>query len=254
MGSEFVEYLSSFLDKWLFWVGIVLLVLEIFKRIPGWKLPHWVESVPPKWFWGLALVCLFLSTFQVWHEEKLKAKEGAVFVRVADMYPRMTTGDDIFPVGENLAVNVWWTVTGREPAMNALVNGQIYLENDYKTETQKEVVKKFQVWWEDQIARYYKGKDGREHPPIYPDSEMKDHPQLWQTYLGPEISPADKLAIVNGEKIVFIIGAVRFQDSLGTHEAHECRWVEGHPQSEHWYASISLRECEFWVSPIDVKE
>jgi hypothetical protein len=52
---------------------------------------------------------------------------------------------------------------------------------------------------------------------------------MWRTYEGPIVSETDKLGIKSGNKIVFVIAAVRFDDSLGEHETHLCRLQETHP-------------------------
>jgi hypothetical protein len=112
-------------------MGIVLLVPRIIKKVPTWKESE--EKFPLRLFWGLAIMCLIISTFQVWREEKLKAKEGAVFVRVADIDPkRAITNPDIFPIGQKASVNVRWTVFGH---LNAMQSGQVYLADDSKPET-----------------------------------------------------------------------------------------------------------------------
>jgi hypothetical protein len=44
MPADFFEYLVSFADKWLFWVGIVLLIPEILKKISRTRV--WAEKLP----------------------------------------------------------------------------------------------------------------------------------------------------------------------------------------------------------------
>jgi hypothetical protein len=130
--EEFLEYIFHVVDHFSFWLGgVALLAVEIFKKT-RWK--EWAERL--RWeFWLVAGVCIFVATFQTWHEEKGKAKEGAVFVRPAGITPKRAgiTNPDIFPVGEKASVNVRWTVLGQKPALNAMQPGQVYLADDDKS-------------------------------------------------------------------------------------------------------------------------
>jgi hypothetical protein len=75
---------------------------------------------------------------------------------------------------------------------------------------------------------------------------------MWRTYGGPIISEPDKQKIKFGQKTVFVIAAVRFDDSLGEHEAHLCRWLETHPEG--LYGTEAWHDCDLWTAPIDIKE
>lgn len=74
--EELPDYLWAFTDKWLFWIGIVILIGDLLEKfVPAIKKK--LEKWAPRWVLGsLAILCLFIATFQVWHEER-EMKEAA---------------------------------------------------------------------------------------------------------------------------------------------------------------------------------
>jgi hypothetical protein len=243
MWHEFFEYLVSVIDHAFFWFGgIVLVIIESLKKVSRTKA--WAERL--RWeFWALAGLCIFIATFQTWHEEKVKGKEGAVYLRIAAIAPRIKpTNPDAFPIGEPLNINVAWTVFGQKPAFNARQDGKVYLEDDAVTTTQERIVKDFQIMWEDELERM---KIVKERSTIFPGDKAE---WLYLTYAGKTISEEEKLGIKYGRKTVFIIGAVRFQDVLGEHEAHLCRWLETRPDGI--FGTEAWHECNLWITQIDI--
>ena len=61
------EYLLAVVDHWFFWFGgIMLVVFELVKRKWKEKAERWLSA----WvFWGVVGVCLFIATFQAWHDD-----------------------------------------------------------------------------------------------------------------------------------------------------------------------------------------
>src|SRR5579863_4603131 len=78
MGHEFGEYLLSVIDHAFFWFGgIALVIIEILKKVQRTK--SWAESL--HWeFWALGVLCIFVATFQAWHEEHTKVQGNAVYL------------------------------------------------------------------------------------------------------------------------------------------------------------------------------
>jgi hypothetical protein len=73
--QEILEYMLAVGDHWFFWFGgIVLVIFELVKRIPNWKdkAEKWF---PAKIFWGVAVLCMAIATFQAWHEEHTRAAQ-----------------------------------------------------------------------------------------------------------------------------------------------------------------------------------
>ncbi len=245
--QELREYLVAVADHWFFWFGGIALVLfEVFKRIPKWK--DRVEKWFPTWiFWSTAALCVFIATFQAWHEEKVKAKEGAVYLRIAAIAPlRRPTNPDVFLIGEPLQVNVAWTVFGTKPAFNAYQDGKVYLVQDARMATQEQIVKSFQIAWEEEQPRM---KVVKERSTIFPGDKAE---WIYLTYEGKTISEEEKLGIKYGRKTVFIVGAVRFSDTLGEHEAHVCRWLETRPDGI--FGTEAWHDCNLWVTQIDISK
>lgn len=243
MGHEIWEYIWAVVDRFSFlFGGVILLVVEFLKRT---RFKEWAERL--RWqFWAVSALCVLIATFQAWHEQKEKLKESAVYLRPAAIAPvQKPTSPDIFPVGQPLYVNFAWTVFGQKPAKNAFQDGKVYLENDTTSPTQQRVVKDFQIKWEELVHRV----EGKEHSIIFPGEKAEI---FGGTYQGPVISEPDKLDIKFGRKFVFVIGAARFTDSLGEHEAHLCRWLETHADGP--YGSLAWHECDLWISPIDIEK
>lgn len=67
MKQGFLEYLVSVADHTFFWFGgIALVIIEALKKVPRTK--EWAERL--RWeFWAIAAICIFIATFQAWHEE-----------------------------------------------------------------------------------------------------------------------------------------------------------------------------------------
>lgn len=72
MHQEIFEYALAVADHWFFWFGgIVLVVFELVKRIPRWK-DRAEKSFSPAVFWGGAVVCMLIATFQAWRDEHIR--------------------------------------------------------------------------------------------------------------------------------------------------------------------------------------
>ncbi len=240
-----MEYLLDVADHWFFWFGgIILVVVELAKRIPRWKdkAEKWFSR---RLFWSAAALCVFIATFQAWHDVRVKAKEDAVYLRIAAIAPRTKpTNPDIFPIGEPLNINVAWTVFGPKPAFNARQDGKVYLADDALAATQERLVKDFQITWQEELPRMTKV---RERSTLFPGDKAE---WLYLTYQGKTISQEEKLGIKYGRKLVFIVGAVRFEDALGEHEAHLCRWLETRPDGI--YGTEAWHDCNLWINQIDI--
>ncbi len=72
MRREFFEYLLSVVDHAFFWFGgIALVIVEALKKVPRTK--EWAERL--RWeFWAIAASCIFIATFQAWHDEFKQAE------------------------------------------------------------------------------------------------------------------------------------------------------------------------------------
>jgi hypothetical protein len=82
MLKAMLDYLLAFSDRWLFWIGIVMLIGDLIeKKAPKLKAYLRLEKWLPTWvFVGLAILCFFLAGFQIWHEEYKKTSPGLQLV------------------------------------------------------------------------------------------------------------------------------------------------------------------------------
>jgi hypothetical protein len=246
--TEFVEYAVSILDKWFFWVGIVLLIPELLKKVPAWK--DWAETLPHKLFWILGALCVFIATFQAWHEEHAKRKEGAVYL-IADNPQFLVEAGDMLvriPVGKPLRFNVQWKTFGQFPALDILHYSVCYIRDDSSDSTQQQTVSDFVKRWSDEkkknrskgFGNLFPGND-RTYRTCEPETEDP-------------VSETTRDDILYGRRFVFIVGAARFHDSAGEHESHTCRWLENNSDGKSDFAVVSFHECSEYTTQVDISD
>jgi hypothetical protein len=75
--SEFKEYMASFWDNYFFWIGLLMLIADMSKKfIPKLReMPRWL-------FVSLAVLCLFIASFQSWREEHEKVVGQRTYIKV----------------------------------------------------------------------------------------------------------------------------------------------------------------------------
>jgi hypothetical protein len=250
--SEFFHsiglYFLAVLDHAFFWLGIGLAALELAKTKSAWLRGILGRENWP--LWGLAGLCIFLATFQAWHEEHAKRKEGAVYL-IADNPQFLTEASDVpirVPVGKPLRFNVQWKTFGQFPALDVLHYSVCYIRDDSADSTQEQVVGDFGKRWNDEkeknkpksFGNLFPGDD-RSYRTCEPESENP-------------ISEDTRNDLLYGRKIIFIVGAARFHDSAGEHESHTCRWLENNLSGNRDFGVISFHECSEYTTQVDISD
>jgi hypothetical protein len=220
MFKDFGIYLLSFLDKWLFWVGIIMLIADILeKRWPRFKA--WTEKWAPRWAFGVvALLLLILASFQVWHEEHAKVLSQVTYMSLkqdntAPSHVEFTDGSAPYigllksNDGDNLAIDV----TG----IGALEIQDFSKPVDLDTfpsspEIENALFEKLQKRFPPS-AQIKKTYEPHEKDIIFAN-------------LGRRLTPDEASGLNNRTKILYLVGYVDWSDGSGRHEEQICQWIK----------------------------
>lgn len=239
---EIGRYLVVVLDKWFFWVGIVFLIPEMLKTIP--PLSKRVEHLPRKLFWFLAASCVFIATFQAWNDEHTKVQNDAVYVIAAPPELVRTPQNPLaLSVGQKLQVNITWGIFGQHPAKDTMELSHCYLADTISNEIEDGLVKSFKEQWEDILNKVAKAKG--EGPTIFPN-----HTRFATCDSDTIITQDIRDAIKTQTNFLYVVGALRFNDSLGEHESPICSVMEAQTVGED--ITGSWHDCHIHINQFDV--
>jgi hypothetical protein len=149
----------------------------------------------------------------------------------------------LFPVGQPATLYLSWRNLNAVPATNPLPLGQMFLRQDAQESTQQELISIYK----DQVAGAIKKiPAGTTLAPI-----LQNGPNTSFTVRGPIIMHKDVDLISAGKEVVFVLATVRFRDTLGEHEAHECSYFAGF---QHYgnVDNIIWQSCFDYNTPIDI--
>jgi hypothetical protein len=198
-------------------------------------------------------IALFAFATRLYHRHLPHG--GELQARIIPYYP-----DTLLHIDEKVIVKILWYLHGSDVAKAPRMSGRIYLvkRKDFPEDEdsrrlnrpslsmQKHVV---DSWKADYAEMLRKGVLG-EGPSIYldaPGAGLAEGPVVTQ-------EDADGLKSYNhsSDRMLFVIGAVRFSDSAGEHEAHACAWLQGASES---FLDVSLTwmACQGYGDQIDIK-
>ena len=124
---------------------------------------------------------------------------------------------------------------GQFPATDVRAYARCYLKDGSDDSSQLEAINDFDRFWSDRMKK----KDDIEYPTIFPGPR-----HIGGTCDTNEtISEAIRNDLRDGRKIAYIVGAARFRDSTGEHEAHTCTWLETHPDKSEDFYSRAWQGC-----------
>jgi hypothetical protein len=237
MGKEIVEYLLFFVDKWLFWVGILFLVPELFKHFE--KTRQAAERLPHQFFWLLGALCIFIATFQVWHEEHEKVVSQRAYMEIKLDEPWIQPSPGPWRPNQRGQVNFGVQNTGSDAA-------------EWQTSIQELVVKPVPAPLET-----YTGPDATPTSPalekevweeMLKDRKNKNYDantydpgeRHWGTaYTSHNLSDDEIDRIVQkGTSMVYLVGLLEWKDGAGIHGRSFCYWLHT-PRT-----SIITEQCE----------
>lgn len=237
---DFGQFLWAVITNWAgYATGGILVAL-----VGLWS----ITKRPPSKKFSLCLlgVFLFLAFFNAWEDEHKKAKEGAYLQGMAGFYFQPPTGP--FPLNSPITFLVHWRNHGSTLAENGIPKAKVYLLGSDAVAS-KQMLK----LQEDMISdwkKYYEGvcklTETRETAPLFV-GDVSSVPAE-----GPILTEEERDNIFTKKtKYMFVIGAVRFSDSHGWHEAHYC----SHLSSLNVMANVAgFEDCEDYVKQIDISE
>ncbi len=129
-----------------------------------------------------------------------------------------------------LAWNVTFYNTGNDYATGVVGGGKIFVAPDPSRESQSRIVEEFKNTWTESINATKGSISGATvAPQSMPDRNSSGAGGFWFTAVGPVATRelADKTH--EGSQVIFIVDALRYTDSTGTWEIHDCRFLQAQP-------------------------
>jgi hypothetical protein len=226
----------------------------------------WLRSVlQPKWkpsrtfSLGLVFLFLLLASFEAWRNQYRSNTNNASYVQLAAP-PKPISGFGFLPVGMSPALDLTWVNKGSGRALNAMVFCKVYIHPGTPGgSAERDVINSFKKEFADWLR---KAKDTREGEAIFPGNTAECEAN------GNKITQEDldTLVIRHGTQL-YVIGALAFDDSIGSGEGHSCvrlehiEWLEAYADPKHAVLrytggpiqSAYWKSCESYITPIRTK-
>lgn len=130
---------------------------------------------------------------------------------------------DPFPPNQNLKIKIEYVDNGSEAARDIYGAGRIFLLQDHSDARQKRAVATFEKGWQPLLAQLRKKSPGQTMQPSRPGQPV-DEQDLEAA--GPVINEQQRQWIDEGQRIVLVVAAVRYEDSNGEYELQMCRYLQ----------------------------
>jgi hypothetical protein len=249
---NFGLYLSAIFEQWAFWFGLALAVVELIK---SWV---WLKKFAPvkrllqlTWaVWGLAGIMLFWATFQAWQQEHVRRKGEEVYLVEENphFFVHSQQNPVRIPVGDPLKMAPYWKTFGNLPALNVRLQSACYIEDGYTNEYQKSAIDDFKEFWASQETLVH----SKENATLFPGPD-----QTFYKMCKPSeqvITEEIRNDLLYGRKFAFVVGAARFSDSAGEHEARFCKWIENTVNDSGDFGSVSFHDCDTYTTQVDISD
>ena len=189
----------------------------------------------------LAGLFLLIASFFAWRTEYLKAKATGAYLQAAAHF--------YYPIPHPLLKDkplrfyLDWDNIGNSPAIDPQLGGNIYLldaEAIGSNSIQESVIEQWKKEYEDRL-RETQAKEGE---PVFPGKS--------QQFLvsGPAYTQQDMADVNKHNKVIFLIGAVRFTDGLGKHEARFCQYLSDLDEKKN---IAGFSGCRSYVKQVDIR-
>jgi hypothetical protein len=232
-------FIADMFDHWAAWVAAVTFFLEFVKLVkpesqwPDWAKKQWRHA----YFWILGIAFLVIAVFLAWRDEHQKVlSEGAY---LDGSLIRQVSQRNPFPIGDEIRLDMFWINRGKSPAKDGVPLCNVLLLDDADPKTQEEMIGNFKLFYDAGVKK----AGSYEQPMLFPGV-----PRVCSA-VGPALDEETSRQIfTTHKKIIFVIGATRFTDGLGKHEAHSC---------EHLYlindvGGLQWDSCIDYVTQIDL--
>ena len=190
---------------------------------------------------GVLVVGSFIAVWLAWlrttQSENIKERAYISISSITTGYkPAIERWPDFLVVNANLAFNIFYSNTGRNPAHNITSYGKSFIGQDSTPVTEKNIVADFYT----AIPSDIRASDGF--------GDILVNEPKFSTGFGPKLSPEDIDNLVSGRKIAYVIGAIQFQDDFGKHTRQVCSYVQA-PLSPNGH--VIFHNCRIHNSEID---
>jgi hypothetical protein len=189
----------------------------------------------------LAVLFLLMASFFAWRTQYQKAKAtGAYLQATARVY---YSPPHLLPKDKPLRFYLDWNNIGNSPAIDPQPGGNIYLLGAAaigSSRIQEPMIAQWRKEYEDKLK----------------DTQMKEGESVFpgksQQFLvsGPDYTQDDIEDVNKHNKVIFVIGAVRFTDALGEHEARFCQYLSDVDEKKN---RAEFSRCKSYVKQVDIK-
>jgi hypothetical protein len=222
MFNDLVEFLLSFLDKWFFWIGIVLLIPEILKKIPAFRERS--EKLPLKLFWGAGIGCIFLATFQTWNEEHQKVSIKSTYIEIATENAPASPFP-VFQENKRTFINFGERNNGHFLAEDSSGYLGLVVRDLNKRWNAQNEPPPTSPEIENQVFEQFK----KDAPKAELRPKMSLDPGAWNFGTAKTFQPlseGDAIGLRYGDKMMYMVGSIQWRDGSGTHEKRFCRIIQ----------------------------
>lgn len=223
------------------WVGIVSGVVSLILLLAGFFEQATLQR---RMLWSAGLICFGLLSVRVWTIEHKKLDNEIAFLE-SDVTPFYTDGAPTgFPTGRPMRLRVLWNNAGASPARHVTdASFKLYAISTNGRDDLNRALSDFKSSYTQEIAIQLSDKE-QEYVDLFPN-------EMPQRYLASGAILTDDLArTIFGEKreTILVVGALRYSDGVGQHEAHVCRWLTGIDPG-----NIEWTDCPEYAETIDIK-
>jgi len=200
------------------------------------------KSLSPQTRLRLAALFLLMASFFAWRTQYQKATATGAYLQAAAHFHYPIVKNQL-PKDKPLSFNLDWSNMGSSPAIDPQPGGEVYIlpeaaiESDFDgVHAQESMIAEWKKEFEGQL----KNTQSTEVDPVFPGKS--------QQFLipGPVYTQQDIDDVKKHNKVIFVIGAVRFTDGLGKHEARFCQYLSDLDER-------SNRACRSYGKQVDIK-
>lgn len=212
-------YLWSFLDKWFFWIGIVMLIMQLLEeRLPIFKafMEKWLPRLS---FRAVALLLLLVASFQVWHEEKEQLMIQSTFMSLEAPPVGQESASIVAQAGFNPSVPFVEIDKGDYEAKDVIVAAGLEIQ-DFGSPIDTSTFR-----GSPQIEDVLFKKFRADFPPN-PSANYEPHQEnLVAAFLKRPLTQGQADGLIAYSQIIYVMGYVAWTDGSGRHEEETCQAI-----------------------------
>jgi hypothetical protein len=191
----------------------------------------------------LAVLFLLMASFFAWRTQYLKARATGAYLQAA-VHVYYTLKNNPLPKDKPLRFYLDWNNIGNSPAIDPQLGGNIYLLGAAAIGSSGIQETTMIAPWKKEYEDKLKDTEMKEGDPVFPGKT--------QQFLvsGPDYTQENIDDVNKHTKVIFVIGAVRFTDGLGKHEARFCQYLSDLDEKN---KKVEFSGCRSYVKQVDIK-